>query len=106
MGISKTNIEFFNNNILDINKFLWNINKIEIYSENLLNEKILNFQNKNNELFSIIKNFDLYNFLYFKLKKNRFIRFKKTISLNELLKKDYKLIFNCESNNAIFKKFF
>ena len=106
LGISKTNIEFFNNNILDINKFLWNINKIEIYSENLLNEKILNFQNKNNELFSIIKNFDLYNFLYFKLKKNRFIKFKKTISLNELLKKDYKLIFNCESNNAIFKKFF
>ena len=51
LGISKTNIEFFNNNILDINKFLWNINKIEIYSENLLNEKILNFQNKNNELF-------------------------------------------------------
>ena len=32
LGISKTNIEFFNNNILNINKFLWNIDNIEIYS--------------------------------------------------------------------------
>jgi hypothetical protein len=47
LGISKSNIEFFNKNILDIKKFLWNINKIEIFSENLQNEKILNFQKNN-----------------------------------------------------------
>ena len=44
LGISKSNIEFFNKNILNIEKFLWDINKIEIYSENLNNEKIT-FQN-------------------------------------------------------------
>mgnify|MGYP007000226880 len=60
IGISKANIDFFNRNILNINKFLWKINKIEIYSENLKNEKVLNFENKNEELFSVIKNFDLY----------------------------------------------
>ena len=34
IGISKTNIDFFNNNILNIKKLLWNIQKIEILSEN------------------------------------------------------------------------
>ena len=63
IGISKTNIDFFNNNILNIKKLIWNIQKIEIYSENLNSEKILNFKNNENHLFSIIKNYDLYNFI-------------------------------------------
>ncbi len=39
LGISKSNIDFFKENILDIKNFLWNIDKIEIFSENLENEK-------------------------------------------------------------------
>ena len=35
IGISKINLDFFNKEILNINKLSWNINKIEIYSENL-----------------------------------------------------------------------
>ena len=42
IGISKTNIDFFNKYILNIEKLLWDINKIEIYSESFNNEKILN----------------------------------------------------------------
>ena len=79
LGISKSNIEFFNENILDIKKFLWNINKIEIFSENLRNEKILNFQNGNENLFAIIRNYDLYNYLFFNLNKNKLIKFKKKL---------------------------
>ena len=56
LGISKTNIDFFNESILDIKNLLWDIDKIEIFSENLNNEKILNFQNRNKHLFSIVKN--------------------------------------------------
>ena len=56
LGVSKTNIDFFNENILNINRFLWKIKKIEIFSENLKNEEILNFENNENQLFSIIKN--------------------------------------------------
>ena len=37
LGISKSNIDFFNANILNIKKFLWDINKIEIFSENYKN---------------------------------------------------------------------
>ena len=39
LGISRANIEYFNKNIINIDKFLWDINKIEIFSQNLKNEK-------------------------------------------------------------------
>ena len=54
IGISKRNIEFFNEHILNINKILWDINKIEIFSESLKNKKILNFENDSKELFCIL----------------------------------------------------
>jgi len=106
LGISKTNIDFFNKNILNINKLLWPIDKIEIYSENLRNEKILNFKNNNKTLFSIIRKNDLYDYLFLKLKKKNLVKFKKEISYKNLIKKDYKLIFNCDQNHSISKKFF
>ena len=77
IGISNTNIDFFNKYILNINNLLWNIDKIEIYSDNLKDEKILNFQNYDKNLFSIIKNDDLYNKLNKSLKNNKFLKFKK-----------------------------
>ena len=106
LGISKTNIDFFINSILDIKKLMWNIDKIEIYSERLKNEKILNFEDKRKTLFSIIKNCDLYNILYENLKKNKLIRFKKKLNYKNLKKNNYKLIFNCENSNFISRKFF
>ena len=39
IGISKSNVKFFNNNIIDIEKLIWKINKIEIFSDNYKNEK-------------------------------------------------------------------
>ena len=63
LGISKDNTDFFNKNILDIKPLLWKIDKIEIYSDNLKDEKILNFENNNKKLFSTIKNYELYNYL-------------------------------------------
>ncbi len=63
LGISESNADYFNNNIVDIKKILWKIKKIEVSTDNLKNENILNFQNKNNEIFSIIKNYELYDIL-------------------------------------------
>tara|TARA_Y100000591_G_scaffold288402_1_gene272611 strand:+ start:2154 stop:3212 length:1059 start_codon:yes stop_codon:yes gene_type:complete len=103
IGISQANIDFFDRNILKLKKLLWNINKIEIYTNNLKNEKILNFQKKNKNLFSIVKNYDLYKNLNLSLKKNKFFR-KKNYQLKSI--KDYKLIINCESNNLLSKKYF
>tara|TARA_B100000989_G_scaffold214547_1_gene163154 strand:+ start:4801 stop:5871 length:1071 start_codon:yes stop_codon:yes gene_type:complete len=106
LGISKTNIEYFNKNISNINKFLWGIDNIEIYSENLKNEKILNFENKGNNLFYIAKNYNLYKHLLLNLKKNKLIKFKKKIDYLNLLKNKYNLIFNCDYFNLISQKFF
>ena len=68
LGISESNADYFNNNIVDIKKILWKIKKIEVSTDNLKNENILNFQNKNNEIFSIIKNHELYDILKKKIK--------------------------------------
>ena len=106
IGISKTNIDFFNKYILNIEKLLWDINKIEIYSENFKNEKILNFQNSNDKLFSILKNFELFDYLYSKLIKDKLCTFKKDSITNSLLKKNYDLFINCDFSNSITKKFF
>jgi 2-octaprenyl-6-methoxyphenol hydroxylase len=106
LGLSKSNIEFFNKNILNINKLLWRINKIEIFSENLNNEKILNFENNDQILFSIIKNSKLNDCLLSKLEKSKFIKFKKDVHDYRLIKDKYKLIINCDIHNQITKKYF
>ena len=106
LGISKSNIEFFNKKITNIEKLLWNIKKIEIYSENLNDEKILDFEKKDERLFSVIKNHELISHLTKQLKKNKFLKFKKNFSDYDSIKNDYQLIFNCEFNNNITKKFF
>ena len=101
LGISSSNIKFFNENIININKLLWDIKKIEILSESLKNQKILDFENNNHKLFSIIKNHKLYDLLFLKVKSSKFLDFKKKFKKNK-----YELIINCDSNSNITKKFF
>ena len=91
---------------MNINKLLWNINNIDVYSQKLENKKILSFQNNGKHLFSIIRNDELMSYLIKVLKKDRFLTFKKNIQKYEFLVKNYKLIFNCDSNNEISKKYF
>ena len=59
LGISKSNVKFFNNYIENIDDIIWKIKKIEVFSDNLQNEKLLNFEDKNHEIFSIVKNSNL-----------------------------------------------
>jgi len=111
IGISKNNLNFFKKEILDIEKKnIWEINKIEVYSEKLKNEKILNFEKNKDNLFCIIKNNYLYKLLNTKLLKSKFFKNKIIKDDNfykKLLKeKKYDLIINCDSNNLIAKKYF
>jgi len=105
IGISKSNIDFFNKKILNIDHLLWDINRIEIFTENSHKENILDFQNQNKQLFSTIRNNELYSNLLLTLKKNKLFNIKKKIK-TILLKKNYELIINCDLNDAITKKFF
>ena len=106
IGISNDNLMYFNKEILDIKKLLWDIKKIEIYSDNLINEKILNFENNNKTLFAVLRNYELQNKLLINLKKEKLCKLKKNFNYKISNLKKYKLIINCENNNYFSKKFF
>ena len=105
IGISKSNFNYFNKNITDIEEISWKLKKIEVYTDKNKNEKILNFENSDNQLFSIIKNQKLYEVLNKRLFKKK--NFKKIELKKKLIKiEDYNLIVNTEHNNAFTKKYF
>jgi 2-octaprenyl-6-methoxyphenol hydroxylase len=111
IGISEDNLEFFQNEIIKIDKkYLWKINQIEIFSEIIKEDKILNFENNKKNLFSMIKNEKLYNMLNKNLLKNNLFKKKLIKSENfykNILKEEkYNLIINCESKNYFAKHFF
>jgi|TARA_B100000795_G_scaffold258163_1_gene232033 2-octaprenyl-6-methoxyphenol hydroxylase len=110
IGISKHNLAFFKKEVYDIpKKSIWEIKKIEIYSEKLGRENLLRFERDKKNLFCMVKNKELYDFLNNKLYKNKF--FKKKIINNyfykQLIKNNkYDLIINCDSDNFLAKKYF
>ena len=105
LGISKSNIEYFNKEVADIKKVLWEIKNIKIYAENLSNKEILNFTNDKKQIFSIIKNYKLYEILSKNLKKSKFVKFKNNKSYKNIIKEKYKLIINCDPNHEVTKLF-
>ena len=110
IGIAKNNFKFFEKKIDIIKKkSFWPIKKIEIYSEKLENNKILNFGEDNSILFYMVKNNELYESLNNKLLKNKL--FKKKLIKNNFYEdilntKKYDLIINCDPNNFITKRYF
>ena len=105
IGISKSNIEFFNNSIMNVDKIAWKLKKIEIFSDNLGKEKLINFENNHNELFSIIRNQKLFESLIKSLSKDKY--FKRINSLKNFnLSDNYNLIINTDFTNPITKKYF
>ena len=76
IGISNDNLMYFNKEILDVKKLFWDIKKIEIYSDNLRNERILNFENNSKTVFAIIRNYQLQSKLLKSLKKDNLCKFK------------------------------
>ena len=106
LGISNNNIHFFNKYIINIEKLIWKLKKIEIFSENLKKENLLNFENDNNYLFSTVKNYDLYKLLIKNLNKNKY--YKKKLYRGKSLSfiNEYDLIINCDYFHYITKKYF
>ena len=106
IGISKNNIDFFNRNIINIEKLIWNIKKIEIFSENLKKEKLINFKANKCQLFSIIKNHKLYQLLDKDLSKSKFFKSRFSTEKNLSFLNKYDLVINCDPFNFITKRYF
>ena len=111
IGVSKNNLEFFEKEILKLpTKIKWGIKNIEIFSSKMRKNKIINFEDNNNNLFYMIKSDQLYKVLNNNLINNKF--FEKKLIKNEnsyeylLKKKKYDLIINCDQNNPLSKKYF
>ena len=105
IGITKSNVEYFNNNIINIDRVIWKLNKIEIFSDKLNQEKLLEFQNEHQELFSMVRSFDIYNILEKSLKRNKFFKIQNKMNLKNIDNK-YNLLINLNFSNLITKKFF
>ena len=103
LGISKSNVDYFNNEIVNIKKILWEIKNIKIYTEKDYKNELLNFDNKDKQIFSIIRNYQLKKILLKRLKKNKFIKFKHNFNID---KSKYKLVINSDPNHLYIKKFF
>ena len=106
IGIANNNVDFFNSNIINIKKLLWNLKRIEIFSEHLGKEKLVGFKANENQLFSIIKNNKLYKLLEKDLSKNKFFRSKFSNEKKLSFLKKYELIINCDPSNFITNQFF
>tara|TARA_B100001093_G_scaffold507954_1_gene569301 strand:- start:1126 stop:2208 length:1083 start_codon:yes stop_codon:yes gene_type:complete len=106
IGISKSNIDYFNKNILNISKILWPIKKIKIYSENSNDQEIIRFEDQVSNLFSIMKNEKIFDKLNSDLKRKKFFKLKKDIGYKNLSNSSYNLLINCDYKHELTKKLF
>ena len=44
IGISKSNTDYLNKNVINIDKLLWKLKKIEIFSDNLKKQKLIDLR--------------------------------------------------------------
>ena len=106
IGIARNNINFFNNNIINIDKIIWKLKRIEIFSDNLKKERLINFKANEDHLFSIVKNNKLYQLLEKDLSKSKFFKSKFSNQKNISFLDKYELIINCDSTNFITNRYF
>ena len=106
IGLSESNVDYFNNEIINIKKILWKINSIKVFTEKSSNNEILKFENNNKEIFSIIQNYKLEKILMQNLRSNKLIKFIKTNTNQDFDYTKYKLIINCNPKHQLTRKFF
>ena len=106
IGIANSNINFFNKNIINIEKIIWKLKRIEIFSDNLKKEKLIDFKANKDYLFSIVKNNKLHQLLEKDLLKNKFFSSKFSNEKNISFLDKYELVINCDSSNFITNRYF
>ena len=111
IGITLKNLEFLNTKILKIDKkFFKSINEISVFLENSLKKETFKFKKNDLNLLNIIKVQDFFSLLNLELNQDKLFNKKKISKKNFYNQiendKKYDLIFNCEKNNYLTKKYF
>ena len=94
IGLSKSNTDYLEKHVIGINKLLWKLKKIEIFSDNLKKEKLIDFKKNREHIFSIIKNYKFYQLLDRDLHKNKYFKLKFFSSKNWSSIEKYDLVVN------------
>ena len=87
----------------------WTTDEIKIFVENSKTKEIINFKQKNQEVFNLISYSKLNTIFFKKIIKSKYIKLiKADTSNNNLINKikDYDLVINSENNNILSKKYF
>ena len=106
IGISKSNSDYLKKDIINIDKLLWKLKKIEVFSDNLMKQKLIDFKKSHEHIFSIVKNYEFYQLLEHHLSKNKYFKLKYFSDKNLSFIDNYDLVVNCDPSNAITKKYF
>ncbi len=109
LGISKNNFKFLSQNLKQIHNFSWPITKIKIFNQKNNLSEFMDFSNKNEKIFFLIKYVDLFNLSERACKKSKKISFKITTNkdLENLEDKNkYDFIINSNNKNILTKKYF
>ena len=106
IGLSNNSIEFFEKQKIFSKRICWPIKKINLY-KGKNPKKFFSFSDNNNYFF-MASNKKLYSTLERKIKKNKLFKLiKKNNDYSlKLLKKNYEIIINTETNNNLSKKYF
>ena len=105
IGISENNVEYFNNHIINIEKIIWKLKKIEILSENLNDEKLLIFEDNKKNIITIIKNYELSKRLENNLKRNKYFR-KISFKQKKSYFDNFDIVINTDYFSSFTKKYF
>ena len=110
LGISADNLIFLNKNVEGLNNLAMSIDKIEIFTENNLNNQILNFSEENKRQFYIFKYFKIYNLFKKNLIKSKNFNVFKKINIQNLnlkkVSKEYDIVIDTVLSNKIGNRFF
>ncbi len=111
VGITKNNLEFLKKENIDLKNKVWPIKKIKVFNSEKNNKEILNFVPVEDNLFSLIKNYDLIQLLEKKIKKNKNIKkikINKKFFFDSIIKQNHEfdLVINFDIKNRISKEFF
>mgnify|MGYP001459177808 CR=1 FL=1 len=110
-GITKKNLDFLSSEKIFVEKSAWPVKYIKIFNDLKNNDEILNFGQKNDKLFSIIKNYKFINLLEKNIKNNKLVKIvkkNKATFFNSIInnKNQFDLIINFNENNKISKEIF
>ena len=103
LAISKENFNFLIKICNQVKLLGWPVKNIKIYNEKNNSNELLEFKNKNEENFFLLKHLDVFNCFEKLCKKNKHIKLKKLRYKSKakklFLEKNYKLIINSDKNN-------